>query len=299
VPSVEPALEETADVVVVGGGLAGLTAALTLLDRGARVLLIEKSGFVGGNSVWASSGINGVDVELEGNPDSVNAFTEDCEKSSSGGGAGAATGATLETENTDHDKLPLPETVEHIPVLTEGSVETLSWFKQRVGVDLSLVGRLGGHKHARTHRPAQGMAGATLVTATLKACEAYVESGAFVLRKRARAEEVLIGKDGSVSGVRWSLVAKKGKKGKEESDTHNETESDAQPAQHIILSPNVILATGGFANDHGPDSLLKRHAPATTQFATTNTQGSTGDGLKMALKLGAAAVDLGNVQVRP
>jgi succinate dehydrogenase/fumarate reductase flavoprotein subunit len=73
---------------VVGGGLAGLTAALTLLDRGARVILLEKEAYAGGNSRWASSGINGVDVEtVAANPDSVASFREDCEKSSLGGGA--------------------------------------------------------------------------------------------------------------------------------------------------------------------------------------------------------------------
>ena len=34
------------DAVVIGGGLAGLSAALTLLDRGARVVLLEKEGWV-------------------------------------------------------------------------------------------------------------------------------------------------------------------------------------------------------------------------------------------------------------
>ena len=71
-----------------------MTAALTLLDRGARVILLEKEAYAGGNSRWASSGINGVDVEtVAENPDSVASFREDCEKSSLGGGAGAATGA--------------------------------------------------------------------------------------------------------------------------------------------------------------------------------------------------------------
>ena len=38
------------DVVVVGTGVAGMTAALRLLDRGARVVLLDKERQVGGNS---------------------------------------------------------------------------------------------------------------------------------------------------------------------------------------------------------------------------------------------------------
>ena len=36
------------DVVVVGGGAAGLAAAVTAADRGARTALVERHGFLGG-----------------------------------------------------------------------------------------------------------------------------------------------------------------------------------------------------------------------------------------------------------
>ena len=36
--------EEIVDAVVIGGGLAGLSAALTILDAGGRVVLLEKMG---------------------------------------------------------------------------------------------------------------------------------------------------------------------------------------------------------------------------------------------------------------
>ena len=50
-----------ADTIVIGGGLSGLTAAISLVDRGATVILVEKNPFIGGNSAYASSGINAVD----------------------------------------------------------------------------------------------------------------------------------------------------------------------------------------------------------------------------------------------
>ena len=46
-------------VIVVGGGLAGLSAAHTVLEHGGRVLLLDKCPFLGGNSTKATSGING------------------------------------------------------------------------------------------------------------------------------------------------------------------------------------------------------------------------------------------------
>ena len=49
-------------VIVVGGGLAGLSAAHTVLENGGAVLLLDKSAFLGGNSTKATSGINGMFV---------------------------------------------------------------------------------------------------------------------------------------------------------------------------------------------------------------------------------------------
>ena len=48
----------TADVVVVGGGGAGLAAAVAASGEGATVILVEKAGFLGGNTVAARGNIN-------------------------------------------------------------------------------------------------------------------------------------------------------------------------------------------------------------------------------------------------
>ena len=59
------------DAIVVGTGLAGLTVTLSLLDRGGHVTLIDKNKHMGGNSVYASSGINAVDPNNTSGDDSV------------------------------------------------------------------------------------------------------------------------------------------------------------------------------------------------------------------------------------
>jgi succinate dehydrogenase/fumarate reductase flavoprotein subunit len=88
-------------VIVVGGGLAGLSAAHTILERGGNVLLLDKQGFVlssdlppheahsllsfmGGNSTKATSGINGAGTQTQqenGIPDNAKIFFEDTKKS--------------------------------------------------------------------------------------------------------------------------------------------------------------------------------------------------------------------------
>ena len=45
---------ETADVVVVGAGAAGLSASIGAAARGAKVILLEKTGDAGGNTAFAS-----------------------------------------------------------------------------------------------------------------------------------------------------------------------------------------------------------------------------------------------------
>ena len=261
--------DEPVDLVVVGGGLAGLTASLTVLDRGGRVTLVEKEAYVGGNSQWASSGINGViKSSFEGNPDSVDAYADDCEKSSFGNGNGRS--------GLD------PETVEHIPTLTSKAGQTIEWLRRRVGADLTLLSRLGGHSHARTYRPTEGMAGSSLVFALKGKCEEYLQSGRFKIVKKARVTAADTDADGRINGVRWT------------------PSDDDHGRENVIKGRHVLLATGGYSNDKfGDDALLNKFAPHLAKFATTNTKGTTGDGHKLAFGLGAGAVDMQRVQVHP
>lgn len=52
-------MAESADVIVVGAGLAGLVATAELVDAGKRVLIIEQenAGNVGGQAFWSFGGL--------------------------------------------------------------------------------------------------------------------------------------------------------------------------------------------------------------------------------------------------
>jgi hypothetical protein len=64
----------------------------------------------------------------------------------------------------------------------------------------------------------------------------------------------------------------------------------------LYLSP---LARRGYAADFQPDGLLAKYRPELLSLSTTNGEHSQGDGHKMALAIGASAVDLEKVQVHP
>ena len=116
--------------IVLGGGLAGVSAANTVLECGGNVVLLDKSSFCGGNSTKATSGINGANTRsqrMKGVFDSNEIFTADTLR----GGA----------------KKP-----EIVKVLCENSGPDVEWLMDNFGLDLSLVSRLGGHSQERTHR---------------------------------------------------------------------------------------------------------------------------------------------------
>ena len=67
-------------IIVVGGGLAGLSASIEAYRAGANVFLLDKELKLGGNSAKASSGINAVGTSAQReahSKDNVNAFVKD------------------------------------------------------------------------------------------------------------------------------------------------------------------------------------------------------------------------------
>ena len=136
--------DETADIVVVGAGGAGLSAAKAAADEGAKVIVLEKMAFVGGNTNYATGGLNAAETPFQealGIEDSIEQFYEDTMK----GG----------------HMLNNPDLV---MVLTSKAKDTVAWLTD-MGADLTSVGRAGGASANRIHRPTGGAGvGAHLVT---------------------------------------------------------------------------------------------------------------------------------------
>lgn len=58
-------IELHTDVLVLGGGGAGFSSAITAAQEGAKVVILEKSSFLGGNTLLAGDAINAVDEEAQ------------------------------------------------------------------------------------------------------------------------------------------------------------------------------------------------------------------------------------------
>ncbi len=77
-PKEELPSEYTADVIIVGGGGAGLAAAVSAASEGASVIVLEKSGFLGGNSIVSGGIYNAPDREEQDDVDAgLDALIED------------------------------------------------------------------------------------------------------------------------------------------------------------------------------------------------------------------------------
>jgi len=157
--------------IVLGGGLAGVSACNTLVENGARTVLIDKSSFCGGNSTKATSGINGAETRTQkakGIPDTTAIFTADTLK----GGA----------------KRP-----EVVKVLCENSGRDVDWLMDKFDLDLSLVARLGGHSQPRTHRGKERFPGMTITYALIQSVEKIAEASDLArIITKAKATKLLM-----------------------------------------------------------------------------------------------------------
>ncbi|KAL1955919.1 hypothetical protein VTO42DRAFT_7992 [Malbranchea cinnamomea] len=254
-----PALLSRPPVIVVGSGLAGLSAASQLVSHNVPVLLLERAPKPGGNSIKASSGINGAPTRFQPvQNDNHILFYNDTIKSA----GGLVTAASFEDREL-RERL--------IVTLTKSSAAAVNWLADEHGIDLSRVTQLGGHSRPRTHRGAgQKPPGVAIVSTLLGLLE---KNPLFTLRTGARVTKVLR-KGDEVVGVEYAA------------GDSNETET---------LQGPVVFASGGFAGDaHG---LLAKYRPDLAGMPSTNEQREGSQPLLE--DVGARVVDMDCVQIHP
>ena len=288
-----------ADVVVVGAGGAGMTAAITAAAEGKSVVILESQSMVGGNSVRATGGMNaGKTVYQDENEFGESAGVEKTLKTAAEKYADNETITALAKTVSEQwaayqanptgyfDSVELMELdtmiggkgindPELVETLCANSADAIDWLDEH-GITLHNVSSFGGASVKRIHRPvnAEGKTvsvGSYMIPLLQENCE---KAGVKMMLDTT-ATEILT--DANVSAVGVKATGASG-----ETVTVN--------------AKAVVLASGGFGANL---DMVVKYKPELKGFMTTNAPGIQGQGIEMAEAIGAATVDMDQIQIHP
>ena len=291
-------IEETVDVVVVGAGGAGMTAAITATDAGKKVIVVESQPIAGGNSVRSTGGMNAAKTPYQ----DKNEFKEAAgvEKTLAIAAEKFADNATITALAATvksqwdayqanpqgyFDSVELMEldtliggkgknNPELVKTLAENSAAAIEWLAS-IGAEVKNVGAFGGASVKRIHRPVNADGKVTAVGAYIvPILEKNLQDRNVQFLFDTTANEIIM-KDGKAVGIKAT--------GK---DGHKVT----------INAKSVVIATGGFGANA---EMVEKYKPELKGFATTNAEGAQGQGIEMATAVGAATVDMDQIQIHP
>ena len=287
------------DIVIVGAGGAGMTAAIAAANEGRDVVIVESQAMVGGNSVRATGGMNAAKTPAQ----DENEFNE-----------AAGVEKTLETaasEWADNEAITaLANTVAEqwaayqanpegyfdsvelmeldtligghgindpalVETLCSNSADAIDWLAEQ-GIELTSVSSFGGASVKRIHRPVDSegktiSVGSYMIPLLQSKCE---ELGVEILLNTT-ANKILTDADGAAVGIEAT---------------------DKNGAAVTVNAKAVILATGGFGANL---DMVVEYKPDLAGFMTTNAPGAQGQGIDMAVAIGAGTVDMDQIQIHP
>lgn len=170
-------LKPNYDVVIIGSGGAGLTAAIQAHELGLNPVILEKMSKIGGNTTRASSGMNAAETNVQLHHHIVDSFGDFYGETLKGGG-GMNNQALLK-------------------FFTEHSALAIDWLADH-GIKLDDLTITGGMSVMRTHRPSSmAPIGGFLVTELLK----QVAADQLPLFTDVKVDELLV-EAGKISGVK-------------------------------------------------------------------------------------------------
>lgn len=291
-------IEKTTDVIIIGAGGAGLSAAVSAHENGAKVIILEKMPNVGGNTLISGAAYNSADpgrqeaitmTDLE--KETVEGILEETfedpmvktwqETLKTEWAAHKDSGKTSLFDSPSLHKLQtykggdMQGTPELIDILAESTYPALEWLEAKGMVFKDYIFTVLGGLWNRAHKPEK-----PLGTGFIQTYQDYIEKNAadIEIMLETTAKDLIL-EDGVIVGVQAE-----GKNGK------------------VTLRANkgVILATGGFA---GSVELRNKYNtklwPDLTNIKSTNHPGATGDGIAMAEKINAGLIGMENIQLLP
>ena len=288
-----------ADIVIVGAGGAGMTAAITAAEEGKSVVILESQSMVGGNSVRATGGMNaGKTVYQDENEFGESAGVEKTLKTAAEKYADnetiTALAKTVSEQWAEYQANPTgyfdsvelmeldtmvggkgindPELVE---TLCSNSADAIDWLDEH-GITLHNVASFGGASVKRIHRPVDAdgktiSVGSYMIPLLQENCE---KAGVQILLNTT-ANEILTDANGAAVGVKAT---------------------GASGETVTVNAKAVVLTTGGFGANL---DMVTEYKPELKGFMTTNAAGAQGQGIEMATAIGAGTVDMDQIQIHP
>ena len=202
-----PGWTAEADAIVVGSGIAGLTAALELRTHVPRVLLVTKGRLPSGSTVWAQGGIAAA-LDPSDSPEAHHADT----LAAGGGLSDPEAVQVLVTEG--------PARVREL--VARGAV-----FDKAADGDIALT-REGGHRADRIAHAGGDATGAEISRALVAQIEAVRHDPGIEVVENALVLDVLTTADGRACGVTLHVRG-----------------TGSRDGVGAVLAPAVVLATGG------------------------------------------------------
>ena len=261
--------DEEWDVIIIGSGFAGLAAGLKAAQKGSKVLILEKMGRIGGNSV-----INGGGMAVANNPvqaktnikDSKELFIADCLK------------AGLGINHTELLETLVDRGMDAYNFLVENGVQ----FKEHCA-------HFGGHSVARSMLTTND-SGSGYIQPMFEKFEGFKDKGC-ELRRRAKFDDFVM--DGErVAGV---VIREEYK-----FDTNlysDDLENTSGTKKTLKAKKGVVLAAGGFCRDKIYRKLQDPRIP--DDVDSTNHAGATAGVLLKAFEIGAYPVQVDWIQFGP
>ena len=288
-----------ADVVVIGAGGAGMTAAMTAADAGQKVVILESQAMVGGNSARATGGMNaaktvyqdenefdqaaGVEktlataAEKYADNETITALAKTVSEQWAAYQANP-TGYFDSVELMELDTMVGGKGIndpELVKTLCEGTADAIDWLDEN-GITLHNVSSFGGASVKRIHRPVNAE-GKTVSVGSymIPLLEENCEKAGVQMMLNTTATEILTDDNGAAVGIKAT---------------------GASGETITINAKAVVLTTGGFGANL---DMVVEYKPELKGFMTTNAPGILGQGIKMAQAIGADTVDMDQIQIHP
>jgi flavocytochrome c len=252
--------DETVDVLVVGTGFAGLSAAIEAKLAGRSVVVIEKTKGYGGNSVISDGVMAAAGTPLQkaaGIEDSPDLMAQDMMKAGLG---------------LNHPEL--------VKTVAENSIEALKWTINYLNVRYQdRIDQFGGHSVARCFTTIN-RSGSEIIRKQVRKCK---ELG-IRIRLKTFLKNVFLGNGNSVSGVSIR-------------ESYAYPNEDSGVRKSVKIKRGLVLATGGFGNDIA--FRTAQNPRLDDSVGSTNKYSATAESLKKAIRIGALPVHLSWIQLGP